>query len=178
MSDAVELTAGFRPLLKWPNDLVVDDRKLAGVLAESLLTGPGSPALVVGVGCNLTRDAFPPELAERATSVAHVFGGSGRAVSADDLLVAFLEVLHTHHTALETPSGRAELRRLERERTATLGRIVSVETAEGELRGKAVDLDPDGALVVDVDGRRRSVHVGDVVHLRPDESRRPSGSSG
>ncbi len=161
MSDALEATAGFRPLLKWPNDLVVDDRKLAGVLAESLLTGPGSPALVVGVGCNLTRDAFPPELAERATSVEHVSGedtssvndrSSVNMVSAEDLLVDFLDALHEHHAGLETRIGRAELRRLERERSATLGRTVSVETTEGEFRGTAVDLDPDGALVVDVDG--------------------------
>ena len=55
----------------------------------------------------------------------------------------------------------------QRRRSATVGRRVRIEQAAGTWEGTAVDLAPDGALVVDVEGERRQVHAGDVVHLRP-----------
>lgn len=166
MSDAVAETAGVEPALKWPNDLVVDDRKLAGVLAESVAAGPGSPALVVGVGCNLARDAFPDRLTSSATSVEHV---TGRTVDVPDALVAFLDALALHEQLLLSREGRQRLRELERNRSATLGRIVEVEHPDGAVSGHAVDIAPDGALLVDTGSERRMFHVGDVIHVRPEE---------
>src|SRR5215218_8824381 len=68
-SDACEAVAGVRPGLKWPNDLVIDDAKLAGLLAESVVEGDALRALVVGMGLNVT--AAP---AEGATSLADLTG--------------------------------------------------------------------------------------------------------
>jgi BirA family biotin operon repressor/biotin-[acetyl-CoA-carboxylase] ligase len=59
-----------RPLLKWPNDVLIGDRKVAGVLVEATATGRGAHAVVVGIGINVHTRAFPPDLASRATSVA------------------------------------------------------------------------------------------------------------
>ena len=58
------------PMLKWPNDVIVGKKKLAGVLVESILSGGRVEAVVVGVGMNVTTRAFPPELEDRATSLA------------------------------------------------------------------------------------------------------------
>src|SRR5947207_2099632 len=88
LADAVGEVAGFTPELKWPNDLVVGDRKLAGLLAER---EPGSaafrPAVIVGAGVNVNWPAFPPELAELATACNLE---AGRAVDRDALLEEYL----------------------------------------------------------------------------------------
>ena len=80
--DAVDSHCGFRPRLKWPNDLVVGDRKLAGLLAEAAGTG----AIVVGMGLNVDWDAFPAEIEATATACNR----EGRPAPRDELLVAWL----------------------------------------------------------------------------------------
>jgi len=154
LADAVEATAGFAPALKWPNDLVVADRKLAGLLAER-----DGDAVVVGAGCNVNWSAFPPELADTATACNLE---AGRPVERDALLVAYLDALAAR---LDAPGAVAEDYRA---RLATLGRRVRIERDPApELVGDAVALDDDGALVVrDEAGEPHHVKVGDVVHLR------------
>jgi BirA family biotin operon repressor/biotin-[acetyl-CoA-carboxylase] ligase len=153
-SDACEAVAGVRPGLKWPNDLVVDDAKLAGLLAESVVEGDVLRALVVGMGLNVT--AAP---AEGATSLAsHATG----AVHRRPLLDAWLRVLDARLDELDGVLADY------RPRCATLGRAVRVERPGGDvLAGTAVDVTEAGHLVVESGGRRAAVAVGDVVHVRP-----------
>jgi len=159
LADAVLEVAGVTAGLKWPNDLVVHDRKLAGLLAEAEL-GPGVVrAVVVGVGCNLVAAAIPPELADIATACDVE---AGRPVDPDALLDAFLDALGARlddHTALVAAY---------RERSATLGRRVRVDVGGGRVvEGDAVAVGSTGTLVVrDDDGEEIPVSVGDVVHLR------------
>jgi BirA family biotin operon repressor/biotin-[acetyl-CoA-carboxylase] ligase len=153
MADAVERVAGFLPDLKWPNDLVADEKKLAGLLAEA-----DGDAVVVGVGVNVEWHDFPSEVAETATACNLV---AGRTVERDAILDAFLDGLATRHRDLEgvVVDYRARL--------STLGRRVRVETGTGELTGTAVDVGEAGELLVDQDDAGRiAVHAGDVVHLR------------
>jgi BirA family transcriptional regulator, biotin operon repressor / biotin---[acetyl-CoA-carboxylase] ligase len=153
LAEAVEDVAGVIAELKWPNDLVVGDRKLAGLLAER-----EGDALVIGAGCNVEWEAFPPELA--ATSTACNLE-AGRSVDRDALLDLFLARLASALDALEQVPARY------RARLATLGRRVRVERAHDTLVGEAVDVTHDGALVVrDDDGTDELVTAGDVVHLR------------
>jgi len=152
LRDAVGEVAGFDPELKWPNDLVVGARKLAGLLAER-----DADAVVVGAGVNVRADAFGPELAARATACEIE---AGRAVDRDRLLDAFLERLAERLDALDAVpvDYRAGL--------GTLGRAVRVETGAGDITGTAVDVRDDGALVVRTDdGTDHIVTTGDVVHL-------------
>jgi BirA family biotin operon repressor/biotin-[acetyl-CoA-carboxylase] ligase len=159
LADAVAAVAGVVAGLKWPNDLVVDDRKLAGLLAEADLDAGAARAVVIGAGCNLTAAAFPTDLAARATAVELE---AGRTVDRDALLVAFLGALDRRLGDLGAtlPDARA--------RSATLHRRVRVEQHAGAvLEGVATDLADDGSLLVrDDDGREHAVAVGDVVHLR------------
>jgi BirA family biotin operon repressor/biotin-[acetyl-CoA-carboxylase] ligase len=141
--DAVRALAAVVALLKWPNDVVVDDRKLAGILAES----DGAGATVVGMGLNLRGDWFPPELQDTATACD---------IDRDQLLDAWLVALDTRLDALDGLVDDA--RRL----SATLGRRVRVELAHETFEGVARDLTPAGYLVVD----DRVITAGDVVHLR------------
>jgi BirA family biotin operon repressor/biotin-[acetyl-CoA-carboxylase] ligase len=156
---AIDEVAGVRADVKWPNDLVVGDRKLAGVLAETELTTDGDiRAVVIGVGANVEWAEFPPELAEGATACNLE---AGRAVDRADVLAAFLDRLSEQLDDLDAvPAAyRAAL--------ATLGRRVRVDLGVRAIEGTATDLDDAGRLVVtSEDGSTELVAVGDVIHVR------------
>ncbi|MFI5045829.1 MAG: biotin--[acetyl-CoA-carboxylase] ligase [Acidimicrobiia bacterium] len=153
LAEAVGDVAGVDVGLKWPNDLVVGDRKLAGVLAE--LDGD---TVVVGAGCNVNWDHFPPELADTATACNLE---AGHPVDRDALLDALLSRLDEH---LDSPDVLLDAYRA---RLVTLGRRVRVERVDGALEGTASEVTDDGALVVRDDvGAAHAVVAGDVVHLR------------
>ncbi len=157
LAEAVEAVAGIQVLLKWPNDLVVDERKLAGVLCEAMPGAPGSTVAVVGMGCNVRQTSFPPELPD-ATSIAIA---AGVPVEQTELLHAYLDRLGRCLDALDTVVPSVWLR------LATLGRAVRVDRPSGALHGTAVALGDAGQLVVcDADGRDVEVFAGDVTHLR------------
>jgi BirA family transcriptional regulator, biotin operon repressor / biotin---[acetyl-CoA-carboxylase] ligase len=161
--DGVEAAAGFRPQLKWPNDMVVDDRKLAGLLTES--SGGDAPAIVLGLGVNVAAGAYPADLAAEATSCEEQ---SGRPVDRSDLLVALLAGLESRYSTALSSGGRAATLDAYRSDSATLGRRVRVDLTSGPaLEGRATRLADAGELVVtDDDGHEHVVHVGDVKHLR------------
>jgi BirA family biotin operon repressor/biotin-[acetyl-CoA-carboxylase] ligase len=154
LARAVEHVVGIVPALKWPNDVVVDDRKLAGVLAEA-----DGDALVVGVGCNVNWESFPPELAATATACNLE---AGRPVDRDALLDAFLDAFD--HALADGGHLIGAYRGL----LATLGRSVRVDHVGGDvLLGEAVGLTDAGALVVRDDaGTEHTVTAADVHHLR------------
>ena len=162
-ADAVETVAGFRPGLKWPNDLVwpgdgsTTDRKLAGILAEAHWPTPDDVAVVVGIGINVNWPAqLPKELADIAIAVNHV---TGRDVDREGLLVELLLRLDRRYDQLASD----DLLEAWRAASATLGRRVRVDLGTETIEGLARDVTADGHLVVD----DRVIAVGDVVHLRP-----------
>jgi len=169
-SDACEAIAGVRPRLKWPNDLLVagvdgTDRKVAGILAESVVRDGEVQALVVGMGLNVNWPAeLPDDLAAIATSLNH---HAGHDIDREALLTAHLQGLDRIMGVLDTSEGRAALLRRSRELSATIGREVRVETSKVSVTGVAVDVSDDGHLRLDLDGEVISVAAGDVVHLRP-----------
>jgi BirA family biotin operon repressor/biotin-[acetyl-CoA-carboxylase] ligase len=158
-SDAVAEVAGVEAGLKWPNDVVVGERKLAGVLAEAV-----GDTVVVGVGTNVDWPGdLPPEIAETAVALNHLTDG---AVDRADLLVAYLRALDRDLESLEADGGSALLGRY-RDRCSTLTRQVRVDTDAGVVEGIAVDLTGPGHLVVETtEGTRVEVATGDVVHAR------------
>jgi BirA family biotin operon repressor/biotin-[acetyl-CoA-carboxylase] ligase len=160
--ETVRDSVGVQAELKWPNDLMVGDRKLAGILAETA----GGDAVVVGMGMNVdwgkSAELLPADVAARAVTLAEL---SEKRVDRIDLLRAMLTRLAP--LLEEWDTDPAALRARYRQRLATLGRRVRVTSAVGELEGDAVDLTEDGALLVAADhGELRVVAAGDVIHLR------------
>ena len=98
----IHAALGFAPDLKWPNDVMVGGRKLAGILAEGLAVGTASQAVVIGVGLNLQPSSYPPEVAARATSLE---GELGRAVERGPVLAEVLAALSDHLATLERTPG-------------------------------------------------------------------------
>ena len=164
-SDAARTVAGVESCLKWPNDLLVGDLKLAGVLAEADLGSTGGPAVVVGIGINVNWPGeLPPELAATATSLDRV---AGREVDREALLVQLLVGLEDRYAGLEHESGRAALASEYRTRCSTIGREVRVDLADESFTGTAADVNDAGQLLVTTDVCLRTIGAGDVVHLRP-----------
>jgi BirA family transcriptional regulator, biotin operon repressor / biotin---[acetyl-CoA-carboxylase] ligase len=159
----VELTT-VTPELKWPNDLLFEGRKLAGILAEAVSGDDPRTVdgVVVGIGLNVAWEEPPPEVAAGAVTLEEL---AARPVDRRELLIALLVAL----APLVDLWGEAPDRLRERYRAslATLGQAVRVIVADGELEGEAVDLTPEGALVVRHRGNDVVVSAGDVVHLRP-----------
>lgn len=161
VAEALESEAGLAARLKWPNDVLVDRRKIAGILLESRAIP--APVVVVGFGINLSQRVFPAAIADRATSVALA---GGRAPTADTLLDAVVRALAEWRLRLER-EGFEPLRQRWRALADTLGRRVTIDGVEG----LAVDLDVDGALLVERDGAVHRVVAGEVTEGVRDAAR-------
>ena len=142
---ASQRVAGVVARLKWPNDLLVDDRKLAGVLAQSAIHD-GRQSVVVGIGINV---GWAPDGAARL----------GDGIDPLEVLAAMLAAYD------ELPDDIAATYR---SHLGTLGRSVRVELPDSVVEGRALDVEADGRLVVlDECGISHRIDTGDVVHLRP-----------
>ena len=211
VADVCRETTGAEARLKWPNDVVVDDMKLAGVLAEVV-----PEAVILGIGVNvLWPDAkSQPQgfnnvpvslkaLAERGAEQSSLSQNtdlqSPTSESTDsaaelpsqlpdraDLLIKLLCNIEQRYARVGQPDWSAELRAEAKQRSATLGRRVSVaislpvggspSVSQNEIRGVAEDITPNGSLLVSADAtpeepaHQLEVTAGDVVHLRSEAS--------
>ena len=155
VAEALARSAALAARLKWPNDVLIGGRKIAGILLESRIVGDTATAVIaIGVGMNLAQRAFPAGLAARATSVAIE---AGRVLTRDAMLSAVLEAFDEWRARLEG-EGMAPVRSRWLALADTIGRRVSIDG----VTGVAVDLDMDGALVLEGGGRRHRVVAGEV----------------
>jgi BirA family biotin operon repressor/biotin-[acetyl-CoA-carboxylase] ligase len=157
--------AGEAAEIKWPNDVMVGDRKLAGILAEAA-TAPDRAgtidAIVVGIGLNVGWVTAPPDVAARAVTLEEL---SGRSIERRALLLSLLCEL-APLLALWAAAPDALVARY-RAGLGSIGRMVRVTLPDREEEGEAVDVTAEGALVVMTAGGPVTVSAGDVVHLRP-----------
>jgi BirA family biotin operon repressor/biotin-[acetyl-CoA-carboxylase] ligase len=157
--------AGVDAEIKWPNDVLVDDRKVAGILTELSAEPDVVHWVVVGIGVNLNGgpEDLPGDLRDVATSLAAERGQPvPRALFAAALLSSLEQWLDLY--AVE---GFGPIREAWCERSGTLGREVRVEADGGEVSGIAEDLDESGALLVRTSSGVVRVLAGDVRHVRP-----------
>lgn len=162
--DAMRSVAGVDAALKWPNDVQIDGRKLAGILAEVGQTAP-DPVVVIGVGLNvsLREDELP---GPQATSL--VLAGA-EVTDRTTLVRALLRSLATQMRAWERAGwATTDLAAAYRERCSTIGAEVRADLPGGEaVTGKATGIDAQGRLSIDTGSGVVSVSAGDVTHLRP-----------
>lgn len=159
--NAIEQTAGFRPGVKWTNDIVYRKKKLAGILTELGLNQDGSTAYaIIGIGINCTQkpEDFPPELREIAGSLKMVSGREiDRALVAAKMIEGFYEM---NRGLLQKKSQMISDYRKD---CITLGQKISVVRNGFNRHGKALDVDEDGALLVAYeDGSMETVNSGEV----------------
>jgi BirA family biotin operon repressor/biotin-[acetyl-CoA-carboxylase] ligase len=155
VAEAIEACCGVRGLLKWPNDVLVDGRKLAGILAE--VEPAGDDAVALGIGVNVTVPSFPE--GAYGVSLSELVA---EPPAGDALLAAILPALRRRIDDAET-SGVAALRPAWRSRAAGLGEPVSAQLGPRTVAGIALDIDDDGALLVRIgDGTVERLLAGEV----------------
>lgn len=162
--DALE-EIGVQAAIKWPNDLLIGARKVAGILSEMSLAGRAIGHVVVGVGLNVNLDteALEPPLNETATSLRRELG---RPLDRARVLACLLDHLETTLGELET-AGFDSLRERYRRHSATLGQRVRAFTESGIVEGVATDLGGRGSLFLRLDsGETREIFAGDVERVR------------
>ena len=162
--DALLRSSGVRADIKWPNDVCVNERKLCGILAETVDTKIG-PAAIVGIGINLKADSLPATVNDLATSVEAVTGVKPDSAG---VLMELLKAIGERYDLLQSPLGSEHtIREWCANSSYAIGRQVRValdnDTFEGTTRG----LEADGALRVETaGGKMRIVRAGDVTALR------------
>ena len=156
VADAVKQRTHVEARLKWPNDVLVGARKLAGILTEAEVPD----FVVVGLGMNVAQQSFDGDRADAATSIA-IEGG--KRLDRPDLLATTLKGFCD---ALRDPAAALNHYRA---LCVTIGQTVRVERATGDpVGGFARAIDDTGALVVETSRGDVRVASGDVVHLRPE----------
>ena len=156
-AESIEVASGLRCDLKWPNDIVIGRpwRKLGGVLCES-----SERAVVIGIGLNLRAAAYPPDIADRVTAIEVELGREIDSAALSGALMRSLQAAlaqlraGAHDQICDAWRSRA--------RSGLDGRAVRWGQEGSEHRGRARDIDADGALLVEAEGRIVRVIAGEV----------------
>ena len=154
---------GLRASVKWPNDVMIElggHKKIAGILAEYV--HQENPVLVVGMGLNVgwptQKDSAPPN----STSLV----ACGIEKERSDLLIEILKNFEERLIEISSEKGNDTFRQAHIAKSSTIGDQVKVEHINGDILGKAVDIEKEGLLVIENEHGTTSITEGDVIHLR------------
>ena len=154
IADGIASSTGLSTHLKWPNDVQVGGRKLAGILAEG-----AAAHVVLGIGINVQPASFPPDVSARATSIESELG---RPVDRGLVLAECLAALASRYDELRTGNTRFVVDAWRGRAAPMLGRRVEWESAGGRHTGLAENIDDDGALIVTGTGGTLRIRSGEV----------------
>jgi BirA family biotin operon repressor/biotin-[acetyl-CoA-carboxylase] ligase len=162
---AIALSTGLSPRVKWPNDILVHDKKVAGILLESMMSGAQIGYSVIGFGINANNVSadLPEDIRVNASSLLMELE---RSVNRSTLVIEIFSELERLYHSFQRGDFPAILEQW-RQHSSTLGRQVRIWQKDRATEGIAVDLTEDGGLLVAVEGGKQIVfHAGDVEHLR------------
>jgi BirA family biotin operon repressor/biotin-[acetyl-CoA-carboxylase] ligase len=160
-AEAIDEVTGLLPAIKWPNDLLLKRKKLGGILTEADMELDRINFLVVGIGINvnMTRTLFPPSIKDTATSLQEALG---REIPRIALIQAILRHLEQWYKRLGQGRGE-EIRRRWKELALVEGQEIEVTSLGEVVTGTALDIDEDGALLIQTDNTTiKRVVAGDV----------------
>lgn len=163
--DALGEACRLQADIKWPNDLLSGERKICGILAEAIDT-PGGRAVIVGIGINLTENAYPQEIGDIATSVSEA---TNRPADREAILASVLRWLTHWYALLNEPAGAESIVNAWSNRSSyAFGRVVQVSNGDEVWQGTTSGIERDGALRLRMeDGELKSIRAGDVYSVRP-----------
>ena len=164
-ADAIQKFSGLLPLIKWPNDILLHDRKIAGLLNEIHSETDRIHFVILGIGVNLnmSEKMFSKEIRSVATSLKIEMG---QTISRKAFLQSLLQELEKWYTIF-IKEGNAIILKAWRDRAHIKGRRVKVTSFGEKLVGMAVDVDSDGALILETeDGKRERVVAGDIEYKK------------
>ena len=159
MCDAIETAVGFRPGIKWTNDLVYNGRKLAGILTELVTTPKGTCAIIgIGINCCQQEADFVPEIRSFAGSLSMA---AGKEIDRAAVAAAIITALHAMDETLMT--GKSAIMERYRQDCITIGKDICLLRSDEVRYGHAEGIEEDGALLVRFpDGHLEAVNSGEV----------------
>ena len=168
LSIALEKTFKISPELKWPNDLTIKGKKIAGMLVDVSLESNKIENLVLGVGINFDVDV--KQIEKELKDAPNFYGVSSlsehkKKVKPIQLVQSFLIELEIIYKLLETKQTEKIISEWTK-RSSTIGKNVKLSTIDGEIKGKAIRIDHDGALVISKNKTSNRIIAGDIIHLQ------------
>jgi len=160
MHNAVERDTRLDVDIKWPNDLLTGGRKISGILGEVQAEVDRVHALIIGIGVNVNHSSFPPEVAERATSLRIA---SGRMQSRIEILLEFLEEFETLMDRFERTGPATIIDQWTQNSSFANGRRLQIDDGVRVIEGFTRGLNPVGALRLETKGGIEEIYSGDVV---------------
>jgi len=158
----IEDILGITAEVKWPNDVLVNERKVCGILSEAKIEYDMPSYVILGVGVNANNE-LPEDLRQIATTLKELYG---KEVPIIPLLGRILHRFSAEYEALKENNYKKNVLKW-KSKMSTIGKRVRVVFRDEIIEGKAVDLSSDGSLAVQLDtGEKVKVYAGDVVHLR------------
>lgn len=167
LSLALEKTFKISPELKWPNDLTIKGKKLAGMLVDASLESNRIENLVLGVGINFDVDI--KQIEKNLKGTPNFYGVA--TLNEQKIKIRPIELVQTFLTELEKIYKLLNTKQTKKiisewtKRSSTIGKNVKINTVEGEIKGKAIRIDEDGALVVSNNKNTNRIIAGDVVYI-------------
>jgi BirA family biotin operon repressor/biotin-[acetyl-CoA-carboxylase] ligase len=163
-AEAIEETTAVLPVIKWPNDLLISDKKVGGILTEADMEMDRINFVIVGIGINVNmpRSAFPPSIRDTATSLQEVLG---KKVLRVPIIQALLRKFEQWYTRFKKGRG-GEIKRRWEELSQIKGKDIAIVFMGETVKGTALEIDADGALLVqEAGGEVKRIVAGDV-HVR------------
>jgi len=163
LSIAIEKILKLKPKLKWPNDVTINNKKVAGILVDASVESNQIDYIVIGVGINFK--IKPKAIAKLINSKYNrvtTLVNQNQNIDPVSFLQAFLFELEILYNKLMTNNFK-EIKTEWEKRSSTLGKTVSVSTPRGQVKGRAIKLDDDGALLISQGGKVHRILVGDIL---------------
>jgi len=167
LSIAIEKTFSIKPELKWPNDLTLKGKKVAGMLVDVSLESNKIEKLVLGVGINF--DVNVKEIEKALKGTPNFYGVASLSdqkikVKPTKLVQIFLVELEKIYKLLDAKQTKKIISEWT-SRSSTIGKNVELNTVDTKIKGKAIRIDEDGALVVSENNKTSRIIAGDIIHL-------------
>lgn len=160
VAKTLEKNLGMSPSLKWPNDVLVDGKKIAGILTEIETVDSKIDFAIVGIGINVNQEKFPKNLSQTATSLQQILG---KSLNLDQILEQLLQSFEEWYTAY-LKQGFSIIKEMWEEMSVIIGRDVEIRDHRKKLKGRALGIDQNGALLLQVSsGETIPVYSGDLV---------------
>ncbi len=160
VAEGISRSCGIEPRIKWPNDIVMDGKKVCGILAEMSAEKGSVRYVVIGVGINVGQQDFPAEIADVATCLRKE---CGRDVSRQELVLEIMRAFEEYYEIFAESEDLSGLTERYNGLLVNIGRRVRVLDPAGEYEGKAKGVDERGRLLVETeDGSIRQVYAGEV----------------
>ena len=167
LSNAIEKTCKITTELKWPNDLTIKGKKLAGMLVDASLESNKIENLVLGVGINF--EVNSKEIEKVLKNTPNFYGVSSLSeqknkIKPIQLIQSFLLELEKIYEQLNNNQRKKIISKWTK-RSSTIGKKIEVETHQGKVKGDAIKIDDDGGLVVKNEEKTSKIFAGDIIHL-------------